>query len=135
VAVVAITRLRVRSWRYLASFIFYSLRVLRQTKTAPGNLAVSLLRDTGNTFWTRTVWETESAVKTFMLAPPHGQVMRRLLEWCDEAAVVRWEQESEKEPDWREAHRRMQADGRRSKVNHPSPAHAKFEIPAPGLRE
>lgn len=74
-------------------------------------------------------------MKAFMLAGPHRQAMRRLLEWCDEAAVVRWEQETEQEPDWREAHRRLQGDGRRSKVNHPSPAHEKFHIQAPKLRD
>jgi len=84
--VVSITRLRVRSWRYLLPFIFYALRSSRQAKNTHGNIAVSLLRDTGNTYWTRTVWTTESAMKTFMRARPHGQVMRRLLEWCDEAA-------------------------------------------------
>ncbi len=92
---------------------------------------MSLFRDAHNTFWTRTVWTTESAIKAFMLAEPHRQVMRRLLEWCDEAALVRWEQETSQEPDWHEAHRRLQRDGRRSKVNHPSPAHENFQIRAP----
>ena len=66
-----------------------------------------------------------------MVAGPHGQVMRRMLEWCDEAALVRWEQESGEAPDWREAHRRLQTDGRRSKVNHPSPVHESFQIRPP----
>jgi hypothetical protein len=129
--VVSITRLRVRSWRYLLPFIFYALRASRQARNAQGNIAVSLLRDTDNTYWTRTVWTTESAMKAFMLAGPHGQVMRRLLEWCDEAALVHWEQETHKEPEWHEAHRRLQVDGKRSKVNHPTPAHENFQIRAP----
>jgi hypothetical protein len=44
----------------------------------------------------------------------------RILHWCDEAALVHWYQESPELPDWREAHRRMIAEGRPSKVNHPS---------------
>lgn len=72
-------------------------------------------------------------MKSFMLAQPHGQVMRRLLEWCDEAALVHWEQESDGKPDWQEAHRRLQEDGRRSKVNHPSPAHESFQIRLPAV--
>jgi hypothetical protein len=132
--VVSITRLRVRSWRYLLPFLIYALRIKWQAGKAKGNLAVSLLRDTHNTFWTRTVWTTELAMKTFMLAGPHGQVMRKLLEWCDEASLVRWDQESHEEPDWHEAHRRLQADGRRSRVNHPSRAHEGFEIRAPKWR-
>ena len=132
---VSITRLRVRSWRYLLPFVFYALRASRQAKSAPGDTAVSLLRETGNTYWTRTVWTTDSAMKTFMRTGPHGQVMRQLLEWCDEAALVHWEQETDQEPSWHEAHRRLQVDGRRSKVNHPSLAHENFQIRPPKLRD
>jgi hypothetical protein len=129
--VVSVTRLRVRSWRYLPPFLFHAIRSFRQAKSSSGNLAASLLRDTDKTFWTRTIWTTESSMKSFMVAGPHRQVMRRLLEWCDEAALVHWEQESGKEPEWHEAHRKMQAEGRRSKVNHPSPAHSGFQIRPP----
>ena len=69
-------------------------------------------------------------MKSFMLAGPHGQVMRRLLEWCDEAAVVHWTQQSSEPPSWLEAHRRIQEEGRASKVNHPSEHHRAYHIPA-----
>jgi hypothetical protein len=128
---VSITRLRVRSWRYLVPFMFYAVRSFRQAKVAEGSLAVSLLRDSNNVYWTRTVWTTEAAMKSFVLSGPHRQAMRRLLEWCDEAALVHWMQESEREPDWLEAHRRLLQEGRRSKVNHPSPGHEKYLIPTP----
>jgi heme-degrading monooxygenase HmoA len=133
VPVVSITRLRVRSWRYVLPFIVFAFRVARQAKTAEGNLAVSLLRDARNTYWTRTVWTTECAMKTFMLAGPHRKAMRWLSEWCDEAAVVHWQQANDQQPDWSDAHRRLQMEGRRSKVNHPSPAQENFQIPAPKL--
>lgn len=128
---VSVTRLRVRSWRYLLPFVFFALRAFQQAKNSPGNLAASVLRDADKTFWTRTVWTTESAMRSFMLAGPHRQVMRRLLEWCDEAALVHWEKETAEEPEWQEAHRKLQVDGRRSKVNHPSPAHESFQIRPP----
>jgi hypothetical protein len=126
--VVSVTRLRVRSWRYLVPFLYFALRSYRQAKSSQGNLATSLLRDSDKTFWTCTVWTTESAMRSFMLAGPHRQAMRRLLEWCDEAALVNWEQETNQEPEWQEAHRRLQLDGRRSKVRYPSPAHESFQI-------
>ena len=132
---VSITRLRVRSWRYLVPFLYFAVRSSRQAKAAEGILAVSLLRDANNTFWTRTVWTTEPAMKSFMLSGPHRQVMRHLLEWCDEAAVVHWVQESADEPGWSEAHRRMQQQGRPSKVNHPSPAHEEYSIAPPKVAE
>jgi hypothetical protein len=133
-AVVSITRLRVRSWRYLVPFLLNAVRATRQARNSQGNLGVGLLRDSDATFWTRTVWVTESDMKNFMLSGAHRQMMRRLLEWCDEAAVARWEQETDREPDWLEAHRRLQAEGRRSKVNHPSADHERYQIRPPRIR-
>ena len=61
--------------------------------------------------------------------------MRRLPQWCDEAAVAHWTQESPQPPSWEEAHQRLQQSGRPSKVNHPSEAHHNnLSIPAPLIR-
>lgn len=67
----------------------------------------------------------------FMHAGTHGPVMRKLLEWCNEAALAHWSQDSVNLPTWEQAHHRLQQEGRRSKVNHPSPAHAAFIFLAP----
>jgi hypothetical protein len=134
VALVSVTRLRVRSWRFMPRFFIGALRAARQAGRAEGNVATSLLREARNTFWTRTAWESEQAMKAFMMAGVHRRLMRSLLEWCDEAAVVHWEQEEAALPSWEDAHARMQRDGRRSKVNHPSKAHTAYEIAAPVVR-
>jgi hypothetical protein len=57
--------------------------------------------------------------------------MPKLLNWCDEAAVVHWTQETLDLPTWQDAHQRMVASGRASKVNHPSPAQTSNQFPAP----
>lgn len=129
--IVSITRLRVRSWQYLVPFLFYALRSARQARHSQGNVATSLLRDSDRTFWTRTVWASESAMKDFMLAGAHRQSMRKILEWCDEAALVHWEQQDDREPSWPDAHEKLQTQGRLSKVNHPSAAHESFRIRPP----
>src|ERR1700730_8434496 len=85
---VSITRLRLRSWRFLPMFAWYTLRSSRQAGRAEGNLASKLLRDRRNTFWTSTLWTGEAAMKGFMISGFHGKAMRMLAEWCDEAAVV-----------------------------------------------
>ncbi len=126
---VSITRLRVRSWRYLPMFFVQALLTARQAAASEGGLAVWLLKYKRNTFWTATTWTDEQAMRKFMLAAPHGPVMRKLLEWCDEASVVHWNQDSPELPDWPVLSARMQADGRRSKVNHPSPDHTAYRIP------
>jgi len=60
--------------------------------------------------------------------------MRSLLEWCDEAADVYWQQEAPKPPSWEEAYRRLKNEGRPSKVNRPSNAHQSYKFPMPRVR-
>ena len=57
---VSITRLRVRSFRYLPAFLVGSLRAARAAKNTTGNLAVSVLSDANLAFWTRTLWSTSN---------------------------------------------------------------------------
>ena len=130
-ALISVTRLRVRSFRYLPGFILFAVLSARQAKRAPGNLGTGLLRDANKTFWTRTAWHDEASMRAFMMAMPHRRAMTKLANWCDEASVVHWSQESTALPDWREAHRRMVTEGRQSKVNSPSAAHEAYTIPPP----
>jgi hypothetical protein len=92
---VSITRLRVRRWRYLPPFVFQSIHAARRAKRAPGGLAVSLLCDADRAFWTRTVWRDEAAMRSFMPSGVDRRVMAQLAEWCDEATVVHWVQDTE----------------------------------------
>jgi len=128
---VSVTRLRVRSWSYLPAFVVATARIAWQARKADGSLAVKIFRERRNAFWTTTSWESEAAMKKFMLAKPHGPAMRKLLNWCDEAAIVHWTQPGAELPSWPEAHRRMQLQGRPSKVNYPSPAQSSFTIVEP----
>ncbi len=128
---ISVTRLRVRSFWFLPGFISYALRSSNQARSAPGNLDVALLRDAKNTYWTCTAWHDEAAMRAFIMAMPHRRAMGKLADWCNEASVVHWTQDTADLPDWREAHRRMATEGRRSKVKHPSEAHQDFRIPPP----
>jgi hypothetical protein len=128
---VSITRLRVRSWHYLPAFFMQTVRSALQARRASGNLAIAFLADAKRTYWTRTLWRDETAMHAFMVAGAHRQAMPHLLEWCDEASLVDWVQDSSAPPTWPEAHRRLLGEGRRSKVDHPSQAQDRFEIPAP----
>jgi hypothetical protein len=112
-------------------FIYYSLRSANQAKKTAGNIGMRLLRDANRVFWTCTAWRDDASMRAFMTAQPHLRAMAKLPKWCDEAAVVHWTQETANLPDWKEAHRRLVADGHRSKVNHPSPAHQAYHIHPP----
>ncbi|MDP9038459.1 MAG: DUF3291 domain-containing protein [Acidobacteriota bacterium] len=129
--VISITRLRVRSWRFMPAFAVYAIQTRKQALNAPGNRGVDLRPEPGNVFWTASAWDSEAALKQYMMAGAHGRAMPKLMNWCDEASVARWHQETATLPTWQEAHRRMQSEGRRSKVRFPSAAHERFEFPPP----
>ena len=128
---ISLTRLRVRSLRYLLQFIWYVMLTSRQAQNSPGFLAGKLLREARNTFWTVTAWEDEAAMRAYRGTGRHQRVMPKLLDWCDEASVAHWNQDSLELPDWQEAYRRMVKHGRASKVSHPSPAQAAGDIAEP----
>lgn len=130
-SLISVTRLRVRSWGYVPEFAWQSLKSARQAERSGGFLGGRLLRNPKNAFWTMTAWKDEMAMNAFRTAGAHGDVMRKLLNWCDEAAVVHWRQETLDLPSWQDAHVRMVKEGRPSKVNHPSPAQMSNHIPAP----
>ncbi|HXL23145.1 MAG TPA: hypothetical protein VOA78_11805 [Candidatus Dormibacteraeota bacterium] len=128
---ISVTRLHVRSLRYLPQFAWRTVQIVRQTKRASGLLGGKLLREARNALWTITAWQDEASMNAFRIASAHGAVMPKLLGWCDEASVVHWHQETPELPAWLDAHRRMVNDGRPSKVHHPSPAQLENRIPVP----
>jgi hypothetical protein len=117
---VAVTRLRIRSYRFLVPFAWHAWRSFRQAKHAAGSLGVKTRTAEGLAFWTMTAWQDEAAMHAYRIARPHRDAMPKLLEWCDEAAVAHWNQEFAELPGWETAERRLAESGRLSKVNHPS---------------
>lgn len=139
-ALISVTRLRLRSVRYVPGFVWHTWRSLRQARRAPGFLAGQLAGEGVLGYWTLTAWSDELSMRRYRNGAAHGQAMPKLLQWCDEASVAHWQQDGPDLPGGAEALRRMVADGRLSKVRHPSPAHAARQIaaagraPVPGLR-
>ena len=103
-AFVSVTRLRLRGNRFLPQFFWHAIFSARQARAAPGHLKLQLKREAGNVFWTLSLWESESAMRAYMIAGAHRKAMPKLLEWCD-------------------ALRMLIEKGRLSKLNHPSAAH------------
>jgi len=130
-AFVSLTRLRIRSVRFMPQFILHAMRSQSQVKKAPGFQAGALLPDRSWTFWTMTAWDSAESMRAYMTAGPHKKAMPHLLHWCDEASVAHWEQAESALPTWTEADRRMRESGRASKVLHPSPEHASLSYRVP----
>ena len=130
---VSVTRLRIIKLRFLPKFVKLTLMSLSQTKKAYGFVRGSVLADRKLTFWTLTTWRSEADMRTFMSSGQHKVDMPYLLEWCDEASVVHWEQLAVDLPSWSLAARRMKIDGRPSKVRNPSAGHLSLAFAEPRL--
>lgn len=121
---VSITRLRLRSLRFLPAFALRSWRSTRQIRRSPGFIAGGFATEGVRGFWTITAWSEDAAMRDYRNGGDHGRAMSKLSGWCDEASLVHWLQEGEILPSPAEALRRMVEGGRLSKVRHPSAGHA-----------
>jgi hypothetical protein len=130
-ALISVTRLRVRSFLYLLPFFWHTFNSMRQAERSSGFLGGRLLVNAKNVFWTMTAWNDDAEMNAYRTGGAHRRAMPKLLNWCNEAAVVNWTENSSEIPSWQEAHQRMLKEGKLSKVNHPSPAQTSHQIPAP----
>ena len=128
---VSLTRLRLRSFRFVPLFFAHAIRSVSQVKKAPGFLHGALLDDRSWTFWTMTAWDSQENMRQFMTTGAHKSAMPHLLHWCDEACVAHWEQPEDSLPSWTEADKRMREEGRASKVRNPSLEHATLSYRVP----
>lgn len=120
---VSVTRLRVRSVRFFPRIAFHTWRSARQIRRSPGFIEGYLALGPRMTMWTVTVWMDVASMRAFRNTSWHLKAMPALLPSCDEAAVVSWTTDEMEPPEPRVAAARM-ADGRPSKVRHPTERHA-----------
>lgn len=131
---IAITRLRIRAWRFLPVFFWHTRQTVEQARRAPGFLGGRLGAQRDRTFWTLTAWIDEDAMRAYRASGAHRAVMPKLAHWCDEAAVGHWPIEAGAPlPDWETAYQRMTAVGRLTPIKHPSERHQAGVIAALAL--
>jgi hypothetical protein len=128
---ISVTRLRLRSVRFLPRFALHTMGAQAQIRGAHGYQDGALLQDRRWTFWTMTAWDSQDSMRAYMTNGPHRTAMPHLVNWCDEASVVHWDQQDVHLPSWQEADRRMRESGRTSKIRHPSPQHATMSFAPP----
>ena len=74
---ISVTRLKVRSLRYLPSFLWQTLKVASQARHSPGFLGGRILREANNVFWTVTAWEDEEAIRSALRNRLHTDGVKR----------------------------------------------------------
>ncbi len=109
---VFVTRLQLRSLRYLPAFVRASVAIAAQAAESKGFLGGHLGFEMPRAFWTVTMWEGPVAMRAFRNVGAHGPVMRHTATWARAASNVGWEHRGRALPTWEDAHQRLVTDGR-----------------------
>jgi heme-degrading monooxygenase HmoA len=109
---VLLTYLPLRRFRTLPAFFRLTLAVQRQLAGTAGLVGYTLrARPFSRRFWTLSVWDSEDALKRFVVAQPHRDTMRRLGGKMGETYFTRWPlRGSDLPPSWEDAMRRGAGD-------------------------
>src|SRR5688572_24663642 len=109
----SLTCLRLRNCLQLPRFMLHASRSRRQAQAANGFIAGALSADPPRlTFWTTTVWESEAAMRAFLVSGAHREAMPTLGALCDEASVAHTMRETDQLPGGEEAVELMRRVGR-----------------------
>lgn len=92
----------------IPEFLLYTWRVVRQLKPARGLIGYSLrAKFLHKSFWTLSVWENEEALRAFVRAVPHREIMTALAPHMGRTSFKQWTiKGTELPPDWNDALRR-----------------------------
>jgi heme-degrading monooxygenase HmoA len=130
-AIIVVTRLRLRDHSFLDEFFTAAVALLEQAQKSPGILGSDVLAEDHDAWWSCTAWQDRDSVTAYVHTDPHLSTMARLPDWCDEATFVDWEQESSAIPDWQTAFRHLIAEGKSASLSHPSDANDARAFPPP----
>jgi hypothetical protein len=131
-AFVSVTRLHLRSKRFLLPFLFYTLRSALQTRRSGGFRRGALGSDPQGGNWTVTAWDSDADLRNYRNSGAHRLAMQKLLHWCDEASFAHMAIDDATLPSVEAAYELLRR-GRISKVNHPSAAQAMGRTVSDGL--
>ena len=130
-AIIVVTRLRLKDPALLDDFFTDAVAALEQAQKSDGNLGVDALGDANNAWWTVTSWRERRQMHSYVRSEPHQTIRSHLDRYCDEATFVAWEQDSPDLPDWQTSWRHLTADGLAAELTAPSAANQTRAFPPP----
>jgi hypothetical protein len=134
-ALISLTRLRLRSWRFYPGFVVWVMASLFQSLRSHDLLGLVLLRDRAHTFWTLTLWSDREAMQDFRNHGSYSKAMRQLSQWCDESAAAHWLVPDDpcqlSHLDWTDLHTRLMRDGHFAPLPQASANQLSKSIPNP----
>jgi quinol monooxygenase YgiN len=88
---VLLSFLPLKQSRGLPRFVLYTWRVLQQLKSTRGLIGYTLRAQLlAKSFWTLSAWESEAAMRAFVQAPPHREIMAALAPYMGQTSFKRW---------------------------------------------
>jgi hypothetical protein len=130
-AVMVVTRLRLKDPALLDEFFTDAVAAIEQAQHFQGNLGADALADADNAWWSVSAWQERAPMRAFVSSEPHQTILTRLDHYCDEATFVDWEQEDAALPDWQTCWRHLTADGKVAHLSQPSAEHPTRAFPDP----
>lgn len=130
-ALLSITRLRIRSFRFMPKFFWYAMQSSRQALRANGNLAARTFKDNGLVFWTCSIWDDELSMLNYMRNGAHKKAMPYLQHWCNEARTGHTIISGKDFPSSKEMAHLLLKFGKASKLQHPNENHLQQIFPEP----
>jgi hypothetical protein len=130
-AVIAVTRLRLRDPGLTDEFFTHAVAVIEQATKSAGNLGADALAEAHDTWWSVTAWRDRGRMEAFVNAEPHLSTATLIDHLCDEATFVDWEQPGPDLPDWQTSWRRLVADGVSAPLSQQTDANETRAFPAP----
>jgi Antibiotic biosynthesis monooxygenase len=130
-AVIVVTRLRLRDPALLDEFFTDAVAAIEQAQKADGNLGTDALADANNAWWSVSAWQDRDHMRAFVDAQPHLGISGRLDHYCDEATFADWEQAGQALPDWQTNWRHITADGKVAELTNASAANQTRDFPPP----
>ncbi|HUN59300.1 MAG TPA: antibiotic biosynthesis monooxygenase [Candidatus Binataceae bacterium] len=99
--------------RRIPGFLVYTWRIVQQLKRARGLVGYTIRAQLLNkSFWTLSAWETEAAMRAFVQAPPHREVMAALQPYMGQTSFNQWTVKGAELPlQWDDALRHQQKRG------------------------
>jgi hypothetical protein len=82
---------RLRNFRIMPVFLYYSLRIVRQLQRTPGLVGYcSAAQISTREFYHLTAWETAAALDRFVRAQPHFGIMNKLIHRLGQVEFRSW---------------------------------------------
>jgi quinol monooxygenase YgiN len=97
---VSITGLRLKSHWHSPRFFWLAIRAMRQALAAPGNLKAEARKING-VHHTLTVWESEAAMRAYLVQDAHLQAMKAFRSIATGSTLGYL---AEAAPDWQDVH-------------------------------